>query len=301
MNAKTVLSDRKKLKLLQRLEALYASACDLIFRDTRNETEIDVLLDSLQAFKHGKLRRVIVSEMDDAQRRDVLDTFSVYLEDTLSLSAESKDYLRRRGVRYIGEIYYVVFDARSPRSVAIGKSIFRELKAIYGLKRNLDPLAMGWIPPYWSTAVGTYEQYKAALDTPVLVAFGTYDSVTTEGYSGYRRGGHPARLGLARRLHARGIHFLGQYLERGRKPESARSGSAWMPGQLEDKQRVLTATRAPVWAAALIPSTWKAPEEVPGIWIEEQQKIERETAEWQSRKERKRLEEAEGQEADRLE
>jgi hypothetical protein len=284
MTTKTGMSDHWKLKYLNRLIALTKSAYELISEDKRTERDTKILLDALQAFKLGQLRGVMRPVMDGSTREDILNAFSTSVEDA-DLTDETAKYLLRRGVRFIGEAFYIIFDARSPTSVESGKAIFRELRDVYGLNRSMDPLTLDWHPPYWNAHLGD------ALYLPVLKVFGEYDSVAAGDHAfRYRHRGDPAYKGLARRLHLRGIHYLGQYIQEGREPKSARSGSAWMPGQLEDKQKILTATNAPLWAAALLPPGWWKSPESPIIWDEEQKKIEQETTEWQAQKERERQE-----------
>lgn len=277
MTTKTGMSDHWKLKYLNRLNGLAFSAYDLISRDTRSEHEIETLLDAMQAFKLGKLRGVVRPIADDSTREEMFKVFSMRVE-YARFAEETKKYLRRRGVRYIGEIFYITFDARSPHSVKISEALFSEMRNNFGLERHLSPLDMGWTPPYWD------EQFSIDLDRPVLEIFGSYQvSLSVAVKRGVYHRDVPSRRTFARREHSVGFHYLGQLL---------RGISGRTPGVLEEQERILRAVNAPVWAAALVPKDWKAPEDVPAVWLEEQKKIKQETIEWQARKERDRQEQS---------
>ena len=73
----------------------------------------------------------------------------------------------------------------------------------------------------------------------------------------------PANLHLIR-----GHHYIGTWLRNLRKNPGVEQGNptnAWGVGQLEDLQSTLS--RVPnLWAAALIPPDWQAPEGVPEVW-----------------------------------
>ena len=283
MTTHTGMSGHWKLKYLNRLIALTKSAYELISEDKRTEQDTEVLLDALQAFKLNQLRGVVRPLAAESTGEDLFKAFSMTVEET-PFTEETKKYLLRRGVRYIGEIFYIVFDQRKQSSRLTCADIFRQLGSIYGLKRRMDPFAMYWKPPYWD------DQFMSALDFPVLEVFGAYDISASEAIDSrddlHRHRDMPSRCTLARRLHGQGIHFLGQYLTYRRK--NVTTGGAWLSGRLESMQKILNAVNAPVWAAALVPAVWwaqKSLQEVPAVWLEEQAKIEQEKVEGQTQRE----------------
>ena len=140
---------RPKLTARDRTIALLASCTDLVVRDTRDRPSLEVLIRALQAFKDGTLAHVYTRPTDPPDQATRNRLFSELFEDLAFLPPKLKKYLRVRGIRYVGEVYYVHFDRRSAAAVGYGEEIFGALQAYLGLPREINPLLDGWTPPYW--------------------------------------------------------------------------------------------------------------------------------------------------------
>jgi len=279
MTAETGMKDGQKLKAISRISALAGTSVDLVARNARTKTDIDVLLRAMQAFKEGKLAAVVQKSKNALTDQDLLSALSLPTED-LPIAPEEKKYLGKRGVRYLGELYYVIFDPRSRFAKERGERIFTALAANLHVPKKLDPLAIGWTPPYWNHA-----RFMATLDKSVLSCFGRYNLNNT-GRFGTRWGGsggvEPRHETLARRIHATGIHYMGSYLQdnRGLAVPGDRT-NAWSVGKLIHAHSVLQTTKTGLWAAALVPPSWKSPESTPADWQEEEEIMRAEQETWE--------------------
>ena len=135
MTAETGLTSRQKLDLVQRIGALGLNAQTLIVNDKRSGSDVETLLRALQAFKENRLGGIIFSE-----RTFNLASLAACSIEVVSLPFEKEDqkWMRLRGVRYVGEIYYVHFDAKSSYSVARGKRVLSFLEGRFDSRRQTD-------------------------------------------------------------------------------------------------------------------------------------------------------------------
>lgn len=262
----TKTDDRKNPNLSARNRAitLLASCTDLIVRDARERPDLEILIRALQGFKDKTLGHVFVrsSEIPDLTTRYRL--FSELFQDITFLSPKIHNYLARRGIRYVGEVYYVHFDRRSKIAQQTKVELFDALQTYLGLPREFNPLQDSWVPPYWSI-----QNFCEALSSPVIEILG--DRTDNRGW-GLEAVGYNSP---ARRIHRDGTHYVGQWLTNLREKPEHRHGSpvnGWSVGSLEDLQIQLSHTRA-LWAAALIPPDWKVPEGVPEIWTRLKQDV----------------------------
>ena len=275
MTAETGLTSRQKLDLVQRIGALGLNAQTLIVNDKRSGSDVETLLRALQAFKENRLGGIIFSE-----RTFNLASLAACSIEVVSLPFEKEDqkWMRLRGVRYVGEIYYVHFDAKSSYSVARGKRVLSFLEGRFSLPMNMDPLALGWKPPYWNSMT------KADLSRLILNEMPTppepnWDEVS-ELINGpwYRRQGfkhRPMYRGIARLLHQRGAHFIVDIFLT-TYPSQNCPANKRSSGMLKSLMSDLRACGSTMWAGALVPPMPRAPWE--SRWKDELAAIEEETA-----------------------
>jgi hypothetical protein len=251
---------RRKLSAKDRAISLLGSSTQLVAHDTRDRALLEVLIRALQAFKDGTLGHVYArpSELPDQTTRHKL--FGERFEDLAFLAPRLQKYLKKRGIRYVGEVYYARFDRRSAAAVRYGEEIFGAMQTYLGLPREINPLLDGWIPPYWNEP-----SFRATLSAPVIEVLG--DKPSGRNWDPWNRRGNPYSS-EARWIHRRGHHYIGTWIQHLRTAPSGEPGSptnAWGVGQLEDLQSKLRYV-SNLWAAALIPPDWQAPEGVPEVW-----------------------------------
>ena len=287
---------RPKLSARDRAIALLASCTDLVVRDTSDRPSLEVLIRALQAFKDGTLAHVYARPTDSPDQATRHSLFSELFEDLAFLAPKLKKYLRARGIRYVGEVYYVHFDRRSAAAVRYGEEILGALQTYLGLPREIDPLLDGWEPPYWTA------NFRATLSAPVIEVLG--DEPSRDHWNRWSDVGYTS---TARWIHKAGHHYMGTWLQDLRTAPSGKQGNpsnAWGVGQLEDLQGKLYYAQN-LWAAALIPPDWQAPEGVPEVWTRlledeilpaiaaEEERRREEEAERQARRQKRLAQEAE--------
>ncbi|KKW31736.1 MAG: hypothetical protein UY76_C0051G0001, partial [Candidatus Uhrbacteria bacterium GW2011_GWA2_52_8d] len=247
-----------RLSARDRTIALLASCTDLVVRDTRDRPSLEILTHALQAFKGGTLAHVYARPTDSPDQTTRHLLFSELFEDLAFLAPKLKKYLRARGIRFVGEVYYARFDRRSAAAVRYGEEILGALQTYLGLPREINPLLDGWTPPYWSEP-----SFPATLSAPVIEVLGDKSSRDVR-----NRWCEVGYTSTARWIHKGGDHYIGTWLRDLRATPGVEQGNptnAWGVGQLEDLQSTLS--RVPnLWAAALIPPDWQAPEGVPEVW-----------------------------------
>lgn len=253
MPAETGMNNKQKLAALHRLNALSSSAEDLMFRGVRNRGDVDVLFDALQAFKEGRLTAV-VTRQKDTDPEQIFRVCSLEI-DCLPFAYEDLKALKRAGVRYVGEIFYVWFDPRSQAGIERGNRIAELLSRRFDLNKELDPLLIGWRPPYWDMI-----EFTAKLNLNIL------DLAPTPPRSESWQQNRLCR-GLAREYHRRKLHFVGEMLRWGDN-QQAPSGLA-STGNLADTQRDLRGIGVNLWAAAIIPAGWQFPDWRTENWTKE--------------------------------
>ncbi len=196
------------------------------------------------------------------------------------MSDPLRKYLTERGVRYVGEMYRVVWDARGP-GVRERQAEAQEFLRTLGLPEGL-PESM-WRPSYWDDPM-----FIALLNTPLgEVLKDTYEDNTwvhnqklpqlVGGWKESRkrrqqRDYNNEELYLTSMLriyHSQGIHYVGTWLTKG--------GCGFGVGYLRNRQTGI-APNTGLWAAAMVPPDWQAPSDVPDEWKKELVLIEEEKA-----------------------
>ncbi len=249
----------------ERYKALDKSNRELIEGGKRTNTEIEALLDAMQAFKSARLQSVTLTP----ERHDLFRTCSMRVEEC-AFDPKQLKFLASCGVRYAGEVCYIVCDVRWHKTGAMLDSIMRSL----GLPEGYDPILKGWEAPYWSDPA-----LQAAFITPCIMYFGNYG--TTDINSTHCRGESFARQKTwARQCHSRGVHnmatyFIDRYERRGRAPTEMK----WFERELRapEVQHIL-------WAGALLPPVWSPPIDVPECWTAEEAVIAEEVAMYETPK-----------------
>ncbi len=263
------------------LAGKFGKATDMILQGKRTPDQAKVLERALQAFRDGQLVGVVcrAQTADAAQLQPVL---SLLVADS-AMPDDLKKYFRQRGVRYIGEIYKLIWDNRGKGMRERREQVFDFLKLTLGLPEQVNVDVM-WRPPYWDDA-----GFLALLNQPVgavVTDTGYYDR-GKHGRGSYRPGHRwmYARKTRMRFLHEKGIHYAGDYLRSGRVPEPGSHGTTlgdWGMGSIKNKQSTLQKNSG-LWAAALVPLDWSAPKEIPSEWVEELLLIDQEMAEDEAR------------------
>ncbi|MEN9558131.1 MAG: hypothetical protein RL141_500 [Candidatus Parcubacteria bacterium] len=179
-------------------------------------------------------------EIDRAQQRH-FGNFSLPLVET-ALTEEDQRYLNERGVRFLGEIFYIKFQMWG-KFADRPQRIFAALAQHYGFVQGADPLKQGWEPPYW-----TDPEFLQALNVPVMEML-SKGIGRSESY----------RFCDAESYHEKGIHYTGGYLRQERRYLKTCT-------DLQRHEQVLRSNEAKIWAMALVPPTWRPPTEVPECW-----------------------------------
>ena len=161
---------RGKLSAKDRVSALLGNCTELVARDTRDRAQLEVLIYALQAFKDGTLAHVYARTTPLVDQTTRHRLFSEIFEDLAFLAPRLQKYLKKRGIRYVGEVYYARFDRRSAAAARYGEEILGALQTYLGLPREIDPLLDGWTPPYWDT------EFLATLSAPVIEVLGDTSS-----------------------------------------------------------------------------------------------------------------------------
>lgn len=258
MSADTRRPERDQLKdWLARLAALFSTAVTLIQKRARSERMVEILLHAFQLFKEDRLLEAVAKELhqtfltpDKLQR-----ALSLRIDDVTGFPADLRQYLAKRGVRYVGEIYKLYWDKRGKGTLDTRKQVmdFLTIELLLPESVNVDH---EWRPPYWDNP-----HFLAALNRPVGEVVNNNDYHRYSGGWGSDPEGHAAFLSTRMRyLHYKGVHCGGQYLH---YPKS--KDKYWGVGQLKDVQHTLE-SNCGLWAAALIPPDWKPSAGVPEEW-----------------------------------
>lgn len=293
MSENTAGSDGQKSCALNRLSSLSRAAEELIVNGSRCSEDIELLLEALQAFGNGDLGAVVRTSRTSSStslsaicERDVR---------TAPFTKEDLQYVVAHGVRYIGELFYLFFDPRSPRSVERGQRMLQVLTEHYGLAPQTDPLAAGWVPSYWSDPAFLVELNTLLLErcpTPSHRPWGRYRFVQRS--NALRTGNDaPERRGLARFSHTQGIHFAGELLVRMRGAGQFCPAMKCSAQYLDQTRCILREMDSQLWAAALVPSTWMVPDWQGEVWQGELVAIARENEEIRAIEGRMRAEQVE--------
>lgn len=274
MSAQTGMTNKEKLQALNRLSALIRSAEDIIQKGTRSPGDVLLFLEALQAFKERRLASIVRVSHGSLSTDDIFLRCGIEVRD-VPFSPEDQRYLKKRGLRYVGEIFSMWSDPRSSFAVETGERIRGVLFDRLGLSKDLDPLALGWKPFYWSDA--TYTDELAVL---ILKRYPTSPKVLNWDQSvknSYYRCRLELHRGAARRLHRRGIHFMGELF--------IREGNDHCPfgkratGSLEGLQKELQSLGSRLWAGFLPPPHLTFPDWQGDLWSAELVQLEKEEQE----------------------
>lgn len=273
MSTETGMSDRKKFKALNRLSGLTRSAEELIYKDAREGGEVDLLLGAMQAFKEGKLVGIWCAPKSH-QPKNVASVFDLEICN-IALLEDDKQMLMKRGVRHLGELFYIWFDPRSAIANERGERIMSFVSRMFNLALGTDPLMLGWKPCYWGDP-----SFMAALNVLILERFPTPPAPDWERYvamTRYERDREglstPEYRGIARSKHRFGKHFVGEIISSHDKrvpgnKEHCPAGRRGV-GDLDSIARDLRGVGSHLWAAARIPSDWTAPDWQGELWQKE--------------------------------
>lgn len=254
---RTDRTNKCRLPLKDRALALIGSTTDLIARDTRHPAQLALLVKALQAFKDNQLAHVIRKQTKLPDLTVRLRLYSELLVDLHFLTPKQQKYLAQRGIRYLGELFYASFDGRSRLAIQYKAELFGALNAYLGLTEDLDPLADGWEPPYWSD-----DAFVELLNMTPLAFFGDSSPEAP-------RRERDLYHNDARRAHRADLHSVGVWLKDHRAnigPQAAKGTDGWGVGKLKDTQSLFRQHGSRLWASVLIPPTWIAPAGVPETW-----------------------------------
>lgn len=276
MSTETGMNDRQKLKALNRLSGLTRTAEELIHGDTRSFGDVTVLLEAMQAFKEGKLAAFIRASKREPLK-DIAAALGLEVRGVPFIPGDQR-YLADRGIRYVGELYYVYFDPRGAQARETHERMMEVLADRFGLQPHLDPVGSGWQPSYWgdpsfmdelnTLILGRHPTSEAPEWTKEIPNTGRHRRQAID-YCGYR--------GVARRLHRSGVHYIGEVFRRGRLqhcPEGMRS-----TGGFEAIKVDLHEVGSRLWAGALLPRNWSPPDWEGDLWQAELATIAREEEE----------------------
>lgn len=238
------------------LADLHAQAILLIKKGARTATMIDMLRQALQLFKENRLLATIAGGVQLVRDQKLL--FQVLSSSLFDLPLEKsvRRFLLRIGVELVGELYYAELDPR-PHAVTT-KKLHGILTGTLNLPTKLDPLALGWQPPYWSD-----NTFYRALNQPIGVLVRAQDE-----YDLWR-------------FHKRGLHYVGQLLHSGEH-----LSAAW----LRQRRWKIRQDRG-IRVGMIRPPGWKRPAEVPQEWIDLQEKRLKKEEALEAERERRHAEE----------
>lgn len=269
------LGDRQKLQFLNHLSALGRSAEELIHGGMRDVEEVGTLFEALEAFKNGKLAAIVCR-----YRQKSVDDLSAICEVELATLPFIKNdllVLKKRGVRYLGELYYMFFDPHSPNAVAGKERIMRIIATRFNVPWEMDPLALGWIPSYWSDPAFLAELNVLILDrrpTPPAPDFEAYCALSVHERDQYIDSDF--NRGMARWFHQKEINFAGEILTHRHSPNQRCPHGMHQASILETVYGRLESIGSRLWASAIVPPNWSAPDWKEGPWQNELESIARE-------------------------
>lgn len=189
---------------------------------------------ALKGALENTLVGVSVKEREKMSPDKMLELFSLPWSATAFV--RRSQYLAERGIRFVGEWYYVKTRKNSPAD-----DIGEFLQSALDLPVECDPLALGWRPPYWDDA-----SFKELLDQPLN---------TVHNNKGYEVWWY----------YSRGFRYVGEFLARRR--EANEDGKLQLsPGALQQHQESLADTQ--LWAGMLLPPKWEARLEDPRDYAE---------------------------------
>jgi hypothetical protein len=268
---KSKMGNLQTLKALKRLRAHEKTTGDLIDQRTRTPEEVALLFLAFQAFRENRLGGVVWT-LQGKPTPEELNRACNMRVGQLALEDKDQKYLRQRGIKYVGELFYIFFDPKSRASVETGQRILGVFERQLGLPHDMDPLAEGWIPCYWGE---TFDRLINTLilelaPTPKIENWDAFVQLHSKTY--FRR----AHRGIGRRYHRQGINHVGQLLAvYGCTPGCpANSISA---GKLIELRATFRELGSTIWAGAKIPLGYTFADcRTHPIWIAEESAIENE-------------------------
>jgi hypothetical protein len=147
---------------LAHLTGLFASAVDLIQRDSRDPKMTQRLARTFQLYKENRLGEVFPANMDSISLEVGSKLCDLLIRE--HFSAEAAAYCRERGLEFVGELFYVKLDDRTDKGRKKAASLLRRGMQELGFTMNEDPInGFGWKPPYWGTS-----RFLELLSLPII-------------------------------------------------------------------------------------------------------------------------------------
>jgi hypothetical protein len=231
------MSADPRQRQLARFSSLYARSVIAIEKGGRSEAMIEAVLKALQRFKENRLGGVVsLQPGEEKLPGNFQELLSMRMNDVPFKVRGALRFFDDHGIYYVGEAYTI-----HPRRRKGQRWVeLQEFQTSFGLPLELDPIAAGWIPPYWNDPV-----VQQALNSPVFTH------------------AEPNRHRGCEYEHECGRHYLGQVI-------AHRQGWMRTRGELSERQHFLrgVAPDAGLHAAMLIPAGWVPPEGEPQGWKE---------------------------------
>ncbi len=258
MTAQTGMTQKQKLESVRAINDLASRAQTLILDGKRSWEDAKPLIDALQAFKDNRLGGVVRTAM--ILTPNTLNEICSLEITAISFDAKDLKWLKARGIRYIGEIFYVHFDKRSKYSIERGKRVFGLIEDRFRIQRNTDPLRSGWTPSYWTDEAFLNELDVCLLErspTPPEPNWGQVIGDTRRWWN-KRHEMWPASRGPARLMHSvTGARTVGEIIGKEKVSQYCPNGKR-SSTMLKAIKKNLDTFRSNLWAGAQIPSTWEA-------------------------------------------
>lgn len=228
----------QKIAWLAKVADLFAVVVDLVRRGSRSARMVEVLLTALRLFKENRLGAVVSLEpgSTDDLPSNFQELLSIRIRDVPFQVRGALRFFDDHGIYYVGEAYMIHLRRRNgQRWVEL-----QEFQTSVGLPLELDPIAAGWIPPYWGNPI-----VLRLLNSPVFAH------------------AEPNQHDVCENEHESGRHYLGQYIAEWRLWVRRIGLKALLNRQ--DFLRGI-APIAGLHAAMLIPTGWVPPEGEPEGW-----------------------------------
>jgi hypothetical protein len=266
------MGPNQKLRALGKLRAHNRNIGDLIQKGRRSPDETRLLFGAMAAFKDGKLAGVVRKQkkLTPAYLNQVCD---LPIEQA-RLQASDLRYLQKRGIRYVGEVFYIFIDPRSGKGVQLGTRILKALEDQFGLPSGIDPITLGWQPCYWDDA------HMKAINALILELCPTcpvtdWDLFAENTYRGNNNlmvarweRSLELRRDPARLYHTIDVHFAGQIVRTASLNSNAPTNKQ-SPNDLLRIQKSLKEVGSMLWAGIQIPSAHIYPAWEGTLWDQE--------------------------------
>lgn len=167
----------RRTEQTERISSLFVTALDLSRRNKRSLAQTDILVRAMQLFKDGTLGRVESRACAEITNPDQIRSVLSLDLASAGFSERACRYLKKRGIRYVGETYRLSLDRRAE----ICREVEETVVGVLGLPNELNLGAVGWNPPYWSD-----QNFLNAMSLPLSSA--VRDNVSTTHFDNYGQG-----------------------------------------------------------------------------------------------------------------